>query len=619
MLFPFLSKKSLVKVGLTIFVASFLIGVILIVNRVVSDPGNNDPTNQYSQNETIVIFGTNTTHPDNLNAIDDLAYNVTEGSIENTTTNSQLSCKDLTGYSPGGTSSNLNCNAINTNDVVIATVIADNDDTAFINTSFDATTLEVPNGVKIQNVNLTLNWTVTDNAGTTCKIHVYNGTAWYEILNTACNDVISTASVYVTTYYNITPYFLTTSSIRTMNVTVLYTSDSPNNDLLVELKWVNVTYMNYTYRAEIEHNTTGINWNGQLNSINVSVNFTTNVTSTFNLTIYNFNSGTWNYTPCQGGEATSNAWNNWWCNVTDNPFFYNSSDGKIMFRLNGTAHPGIALVREEYVQYYVSYQVGYLEVELIYPNPSYKTYVTQNTTFTVNATVTCRGGPCGYVNGTVRHNLTSTYPDTPINSTEGDKPFYINETPALAMKSCPTNPLDTNELCNLTWVVNATDIDSSWKIGVLFNSSYLETQQNHTNNATVYITTCREEISLAWSSIDFGLLKPNTDYNPAPYNDQNFYNITNKGNCDINLWVKGTNLQNTTLASTIGVGNFSWSNYSKTYTDFNMKMTDSYVLLKPNLPSNQNLTTYYWLSVPPVYSGYYMGSVYLCGNYSSIC
>jgi hypothetical protein len=186
------------------------------------------------------------------------------------------------------------------------------------------------------------------------------------------------------------------------------------------------------------------------------------------------------------------------------------------------------------------------------------------------------------------------------------------------MKPCPTNPLDADEFCNLTWTINATDIDSSWKIGVLFNSSYPDVQQNHTNNATVYLASCAEQMDLSWTSIDFGSLTPGESYNNAAKNDQNFYNITNKGTCPLKLWIKGTDLQNSTYGSTIGIGNLSWSNTTNDYA-VSYKTTNSYALLNSSLLPNETLTTYYWLFIPPVYSGYYTGSVYVCGNTSSTC
>lgn len=264
-----------------------------------------------------------------------------------------------------------------------------------------------------------------------------------------------------------------------------------------------------------------------------------------------------------------------------------------------------------------------LQSNLATPDSTKTTYVTQNQKFVVNATIYCRtypaGNSCGDIYGTAMYNSSSINPNTPMNTTQGDKPFYVQENPAQAKKACPANPLDDNEFCNTTWIVNATgNINTYWKIGVLVNSSITEVRQNFTENATVSISACTEDISLAWTTIDFGSLNPSTNYNNATYNGQNFYNITNKGTCTLNLWIKGTDLENSTWNSKISVGNFSWSNTTNDY-HYSYNMTNSYVLLNRSLPSNQNLTTYYWLSVPPVYYGFYNGSVYICGNSSSTC
>jgi hypothetical protein len=107
------------------------------------------------------------------------------------------------------------------------------------------------------------------------------------------------------------------------------------------------------YRAEVEHNATGVTWSGALNNITISLNFSTNVTSTFNLTIYNFNS--WIWEDCDGFDPTINTWYMRWCNITTNPSYYNSSTGVIRVRLNNTPHTNLARIREDYIQYYVTY------------------------------------------------------------------------------------------------------------------------------------------------------------------------------------------------------------------------------------------------------------------------
>jgi len=71
----------------------------------------------------------------------------------------------------------------------------------------------------------------------------------------------------------------------------------------------------------------------------------------------------------------------------------------------------------------------YLEVSLSTPDPATCTESspcswTQNQTYWVNATVTCREDDCGLVNGNVRYNSTGETM-IPINSTKGATPFYI--------------------------------------------------------------------------------------------------------------------------------------------------------------------------------------------------
>jgi hypothetical protein len=382
----------------------------------------------------------------------------------------------------------------------------------------------------------------------------------------------------------------------------------------VQAQYDNV-FLNFTkYQVSLEHNAT-ISYSGILNSINVSINFTSTADDVYNMTIYNFANSNWDASPCQNISATANNYYTIWCNVTANPTNYISSDNKVRVRLNSTVDNDQATLKEEYVQFYIGYAVGYLEVELVQPDPTLISNILQNSTFLVNATVFCRAGPCGYVNGTLMYNLTSPYPDAPINTSYGDKPFFVNETPALAMKSCPNNPLNEGDFCNLTWIVNATgDINTGWKLGVYFNSSYPEVQPNSTENATVVIVPCVVDFTLTWNSIDFGELIPNTYNNSAPGNLNNAYNITvNAGSCNLDFYIRGTDLINTTLNSIIKVGNMSWSNISSNLDDgfFQLSETDS--LLKLNVPENTNVTTWYWLNVPPVYAGKYNGTIYITG------
>jgi hypothetical protein len=257
--------------------------------------------------------------------------------------------------------------------------------------------------------------------------------------------------------------------------------------------------------------------------------------------------------------------------------------------------------------------VGKLIVNLVYPTAGPTTNVDQNTTFNVNATVTCVDNDCGTVYGTVQYNASSDNPDTPINSTQGATPFY-NISGAI-LQSCGS--LNKDQSCQLNWTLNATGAPiSGYKIGVLFNSSYSSVTQNHTNNATITIIECTESMSIGWSSIYFGYVNPNTAGTEAPGNDNKLYNITNTGTCTLKTWIKGTDLENTTLPypNIIGTGNLTWSNTTNSSTS-SYAMTTFYTLLNSSLtPTIKNITTYYWLSVPPVYAGQYNGTIYICEN-----
>lgn len=214
----------------------------------------------------------------------------------------------------------------------------------------------------INNISVTVNVSSYNNTGSARKssnpdlwLEVWNGTIWSVVGNMSVKGT-GNFTAYVPNQDNIYLNWSDSSTQRNIRIMGRYfdANDTTYDEINWTAVWVTINYSN-NFRAEIEHNATGISWYGNLNSINVSVNFTTNVTSVFNLSIYNFNTGVWNYSVCQNGTATVNTWYNWWCNVTNNPSYYNSSDFKIRVRLNETNHSSLGLLREEYVQYYVGY------------------------------------------------------------------------------------------------------------------------------------------------------------------------------------------------------------------------------------------------------------------------
>jgi len=365
------------------------------------------------------------------------------------------------------------------------------------------------------------------------------------------------------------------------------------------------------YKVEVWHNSSQIA-DGNILSINATVNFTTNVSDYYSLQIYDWLNSQWVSTECNSDNVLADTATQWWCNKTSNPMNYNSSDRIIRIRINSTNDTDIGLLKEDYVQYFVGYEAGYLEINLTNPDPSLPLSVIQNYTFDINATVTCRNGPCGEIFGTARYNLTSNDPDTDMNTTFEDKPFFIQETPASALKSCGVMYKD--QICQLNWTVNATgDTNSYWKVGVLFNSSYPELQRNHTDNVTVSIISCTEDFNVTWNTISFGLLDPGSTQKPAQGNENNEYNISvRSGSCNLNLYIRGTDIVNQTLNSVIGVSNVTWSNTSNTYSSsYTLTKTDQ--TIKLNVPKSTNVTTWYWINLPIIYTGYYNGTITITG------
>ncbi|RME16956.1 MAG: hypothetical protein D6799_04380, partial [Bacteroidetes bacterium] len=311
---------------------------------------------------------------------------------------------------------------------------------------------------------------------------------------------------------------------------------------------------------EVNEWDSNISENVLMNSIKLIVEWKTDEFFGANNINVDYWDGSWHN--CAGPFSENSSLQQTICDLSLSPTQFNS----IKVRLRGEDQDGFpnafAYVDNIYLlANFTKIEKNYLIVDLVAPKTI--TYLAQNYTFIVNATVYCEGGGCGNVSGLLRYNASSLYPDTPIGSSP-TTPFYIVD--GSAEKNCFTNPLDdANEFCNLTWTVNATgDIGSVWSIGVLFNSSKNNTEANHTINATVEIQGCIVDITLSFSKIDFGEVFPNSFNNSALGNSNDAYNITiNPGSCNLNVWIKGSDLVG---ANTIYVGNISWNNESTTET-----------------------------------------------------
>jgi len=126
------------------------------------------------------------------------------------------------------------------------------------------------------------------------------------------------------------------------------------------------------------------------------------------------------------------------------------------------------------------------------------------------------------------------------------------------------------------------------------------------------ILLCRHHISLVFDKLP-NPLAPNTYQNPALGNDGDTYNITiNEGSCNTDLYIKGTNMENSSSGYSLGAGNLTWSNTSNAYSS-SFNMTQAYNPLKIDAAPLTNITTWYWLNVPPIYAANYNGTVFIQG------
>jgi hypothetical protein len=86
----------------------------------------------------------------------------------------------------------------------------------------------------------------------------------------------------------------------------------------------------------------------------------------------------------------------------------------------------------------------------------------------------------------------------------------------------------------------------------------------------------------------------------------------NPGSCTTDLYIKGTDMENTTLGSSIGIGNLSFSNTTNATSEA-YNLTTVYQQIRLSVSEGTNITTYYWLSVPPVPAGIYNGTITIEG------
>jgi hypothetical protein len=255
---------------------------------------------------------------------------------------------------------------------------------------------------------------------------------------------------------------------------------------------------------------------------------------------------------------------------------------------------------------------GYLNASLLDPPPGAIVNVVVNSNFTLMANVSCMSTDdnptaiCDEVNGTARYNETGPLPDIQMLMAQGSKPLRALE----GNKTC--GQLNYSNYCALNWTVNATgDPVTNATIDVLFASNQSAVLQNATNYTNITIINCVVDFTLQWATISWQN-NPGSA-NPASGNDNNEYNITiNPLSCLLDLYIRGSDLENTTLGKSIGAGNVTWSNTINSYAA-SANLSDTKTLIKESVQSNTNVTTWYWINIPAVFAGRYNGTIGITG------
>ncbi len=157
---------------------------------------------------------------------------------------------------------------------------------------------------------------------------------------------------------------------------------------------------------------------------------------------------------------------------------------------------------------YLTVNTGKLKVNLSTPSPSICTESSpckwdQSQTYWVNASVTCKDGNCGYVNGTARYNV-SDPGWSPISMTKGATPFYILPHPILLPRTPENKAYKINS-------GTSADPDSAITEFTDVEYNYVNTRNNGRGNASAPISgyTCTGTVSgCSWPECTPGCCQP---------------------------------------------------------------------------------------------------------------
>lgn len=253
--------------------------------------------------------------------------------------------------------------------------------------------------------------------------------------------------------------------------------------------WVNDT----SPHVEVVHNSTNATLppGTVTNFLNATLNFTSNQSGKFQVDIFNHASGA--YESCAVVQVAASAYQNFSCNVSQNPSNYVSPTGNITLKVNSTRNNTTDLLVQDYVQFRVNFS------DLWPPNATgsgqNRTVVHKNETILINSTWTDYVGlrassletnatPAGFEDTGQVRNVTYNMSVTGTGNTSNFT-LAFNLSASLGVKQWRIYANDTNDTSNINQTATGTFQLWGWA-----NATNTTPQDNVSRGAVVTLT-CR--------------------------------------------------------------------------------------------------------------------------------
>jgi hypothetical protein len=329
------------------------------------------------------------------------------------------------------------------------------------------------------------------------------------------------------------------------------------------------------------------------------------------MTIYNFANSNWEASSCQNQSVTANTYYTIWCNVTANPTNYISSN-TIRVRLNSTVGTDVATLKEEYVQYYISYPT---------PDTNPPTYSLNSTNSTLAGTpiefrlywtdgvglskaITSLWNGSSWVNASSWCSLSGT-------SSWCNQTLVVNSTPQQLWWKQYAN--DTSNNWNVSENFSLVTSSYSYEYTILMPSGYTCTQDcwvitaqneetaNQTDQATFYTSETAPEVQPTRA----GDLNKKQSGNLRP-----IILVNNTGSNVIDLFVK----INETLPSTLALYLNSTCTACGSYEQTKIPITTTYQSVITGLQPGGYANISLWLDASQAAYAIYGRRIYLLGQ-----